>query len=112
MDRTAVSWALDQGAPVSCATCRWFHEGNMRCGKSECGGPAVGRDFPDYDGPIPREKFIERCLVCGDNAIKFHIIVGEGKTNFALCKRHRGVYAHVGAPKGKVHHPVTLVALP
>jgi hypothetical protein len=112
MDQAAISWALSQGAPVTCATCRHFHEGNMHCAQPECGGPGVGRDFPIYDGPIPRSKFIERCLVCGGDRIEFHIVMGEDKTKFALCKKHRNTYSHVGAPEGKLRHPVKLIAIP
>ena len=112
MDRAAISWAMSQGAPVTCATCRHFHEGNMRCGKPNCGGPGVGRDFPDYDGPIPRERFVERCLVCGGENIEFHIALGGDKTKFALCKKHRKVFAYVGAAEGKLKHHVKLIAVP
>jgi len=84
----------------------------MNCGKEECGGPGIGRDFPSYAGDIPREKFAERCLVCGGNCIEFHIVLGEGKTKFSLCRKHRKVFAYVGAAKGKVKHPVKLIAIP
>lgn len=84
----------------------------MHCGQtSVCGGPASGRDYPSYNGPIPREKFIERCLVCGDGDVAFHIILGEGKTKFGLCKGHRKVFDHVGAHEGAISHPVVLVAV-
>ena len=112
MNQEAISWAMKQGAPIVCATCRHFHEGNMRCGKTECGGPGVGRDFPSYDGPIPRENFIERCLVCGGAEVRVHVIIGEGKTKFALCKKHHQVFKHVGAAEGKLKHPVKLIAIP
>lgn len=112
MDEASITWALSQGAPITCATCRLFHEGNMHCGQTECGGPGVGKDFPFYDGPIPREKFINRCLVCGGSKVEFHIILGVDKTKFALCKKHRKVFKHVGAGAGKVKHLVTLIAIP
>lgn len=112
MDQQAINWALQQGAPVTCATCRHFHEGNMHCGQTECGGPGVGRDFPSYDGPIPREKFAERCLVCGSGEIKFHIVMSEDQTKFSLCKKHRKVFKHVGAAEGKIKHPVRIIAIP
>ena len=113
MDPAAMSWALRQGAPITCATCRHFHEGNMRCGQTECGGPGVGRDFPSYDGPIPREKFVERCLVCGGGPVLYHIVPSATDgTRFGLCKKHRKVFNHVGAPEGKIKHPVRLVTVP
>ena len=106
-----MNWAMSQGAPVTCATCHHFHEGNMQCSKTECGGPGMGRDFPSYDGPIPREKFVERCLVCGTGKVVFHIVLGEGQTKYALCKKHRKVFEHVGAKEGRIKHPVRLIAV-
>ena len=111
MDEAAIRWAMNSGAPVTCATCRHFHEGNMRCGKTECGGPGRGRDFPDYDGPIPREKFVDRCLICGVGDVAFHIVMGPDKTTYALCKKHRRVYDHVGTQEGEIKHPVRLIAI-
>lgn len=112
MNQESIDWALRNGAPVTCATCRHFHEGNMHCGKTECGGPGAGRDFPSYDGPIPREKFVERCLVCGSSEIKFYVMVPGSTTKFSLCKKHRKVYQHVGAAEGGLQHPVRIIALP
>lgn len=110
MDPKAIADALSRGAPITCASCRFFHEGNGDCGKTECGGPGAGRDFPTYDGPIPREKFVERCLICGSGKTEF-IIVGLD-TKFALCRRHRKVYEYVGqSSPDKIKHPVRLIAL-
>lgn len=107
----AIAWAMAQGAPITCATCPFFHEGNMHCGKTECGGPTEGKDFPLYDGPIPREKFIERCLVCGDGDPRY-MITGLD-TKFGLCKKHRKVFDHItSADPGKVNYPVRVIALP
>jgi hypothetical protein len=111
MNQDAISWAMQQGAPISCATCRFFHEGKMHCNKSDCGGPASGRDFPCYEGPIPREKFVERCLICGTGETAFHIVLGEGKTKFALCMKHRKIFNHVGTTEGSVQLPVRLIAV-
>lgn len=111
MRQESIDWALAQGAPITCATCRFFHEGNMVCGKTECGGPSAGRDFPSYDGPIPREKLVDRCLVCGSAEPKF-LIVGLD-TKFALCKKHRKTYDHVGNQEpDSIRLPVLVVELP
>ena len=112
MNQAAIAQAMAGGAPVTCATCRHFHEGNMHCGRTECGGPGVGRDFPSYDGPIPRDRFVERCLVCGNSEVAFHVVLGEGKTKYSLCRTHRRVYNYVGSLEGKIKHPVTLIAIP
>lgn len=110
MDPRALAKAMAQGAPITCATCKFFHEGNGFCGKSACGGPGAGRDFPLYDGPIPRDKFADRCLVCGDGNVEF-LIVGLN-TKFGLCRRHRKVFEHVGqGDPDKMKHPVNLIAL-
>jgi len=111
MNPQAIQWAMSQGAPITCATCRHFHEGNMHCGKTECGGPGSGRDFPLYEGPIPKERFVERCLICGDGDVKFQVVLGEGKTKFGLCRKHRKVFDHVGEAPGQIKHPVTLIAV-
>ncbi len=110
MNPRAMARALDQGAPISCATCRHFYEGNSHCKQQECGGPTLGRDFPSYDGPIPRDKFVERCLVCGHGNPGFRI-VGLA-TKFSLCRKHRKVYDHIGTPSpDQLKHPVTVIAV-
>ena len=112
MDQSAMAEAMAKGAPITCASCRHFHEGNMYCGKTECGGPGSGNDFPLYDGPIPREKFAERCLICGNGEVQFNIVLGEGKTKYSLCAKHRQVFEYVGEAPGQIKHPVTLIAVP
>lgn len=111
MQQSAIDQAMAAGLPVTCATCYHYHRGNPFCDQP-CGGPGMGLDFPCYNGPIPKEKFVERCLICGGDRIAFHIILGEGKTKYSLCKKHSRVYAYVGAAEGKVKHPVTLIAVP
>jgi hypothetical protein len=106
----AVEKALSEGAPITCATCRFYHEGNGHCGQDECGGPGGGRDFPSYDGPIPREKLVERCLVCGSTDTRF-VIVGL-PTKFSLCAKDKDVFQFVGSPDNSpLKHPVTVVAI-
>ena len=90
--------ALKQGFPITCATCVHFYaacaQGLPSCGKTECGGPVVGRDFPDYQGQIAREKFSEICLLCGDSNIRYKVVVG-GKPRFALCEQHKSAFSGV-----------------
>ena len=112
MDAFAIAKAQREGAPITCATCVYYHEGNGSCGKTECGGPGMGRDFPLYEGPIPREKLVERCLVCGSNEIAYHVVMGGDKTKFSLCKKHRKVYDQVGAAPGRLKLPVKTIAIP
>jgi hypothetical protein len=109
MDPHAVMAAMRHGAPLTCATCRHFHDNRGWCGKQEtCGGPPSGRDFPDYDGPVTRSNFATRCLICGHGEITTHALVG--KTKFGLCTVHRRVFVHVGRDPGQLVHPVVTVA--
>lgn len=84
--------ALDFGYPLTCATCVHFYtacaSGLLDCGKTACGGPIVGRDYPDYKGQIPREKFPALCLMCGDSKIAYKVVV-TGESKFALCEKHK-----------------------
>ena len=93
------------GLPITCSTCPAYYAGNGRCGKKSCGGPVFGRDFPDYSGPIPRRSFAERCLVCGEGAIKALLMVNT--TRFGLCARHQTFYETLApfAPKDQVLPP-------
>ena len=111
MNEKSIREAFAEGAPATCATCPLYHANKSDCGKPKCGGPGQGRDFPDYAGPIPREKFVERCLVCGGANVKY-LIVGL-ETKFALCKKHRYVYTHIGQPDpDKIKHPVLVIEIP
>ena len=105
--------ALQHGAPITCATCKPFHEKNGFCGVVTCGGPVFGRDFPNYDGAIPRERFVERCLACGSPDTRFAII--GLPTKFSLCTKHEKIFSDVSAPSfdgGHVLHPVIVIAHP
>ena len=111
MQEDSIAKALADGSPISCATCPLYHQGNGYCGKSECGGPGAGKDFPDYAGPIPRERFVDCCLVCGSNK-PCYLIIGL-PTKFALCKKHRKVYDYVGhASPDQLKYPIRIIALP
>jgi len=41
-------------------------EGNKICGVGECGGPAKGRAFPKYKGPLGPIALASQCFVCGE----------------------------------------------
>ena len=110
MNPLAMARAMDQGAPITCATCRHFHENKANCGQQTCGGPTLGRDFPDYDGPIPREKLVERCLVCGARNTEFRIAGLD--TKLSLCRKHKKVYDYIGTPlPDQIKHPVVVLAV-
>ena len=68
-------------------------------------------DFPCYNGPIPRERLVERCLACGSGDTT-HLIAGLA-TKFALCKKHKDLYKYVGQPNpDAVRLPVVTIKLP
>lgn len=102
--------AFGEGAPITCATCRHYHAGWGHCGQ-DCGGPPSGRDFPAYNGDIPRELFIERCLICGKGGPSFIITTGANMTRFGLCEEHKDVFDHVIAQDGPARK-VTILAVP
>ena len=110
MNRKEIDRAMREGAPLTCATCAHYHQGNSFCGKTECGGPGAGRDFPIYDGPIPRERFVERCLICGGGNVEY-LVVGLD-TKFGLCRKHRKVYNYVGqGDPDKMQFSVKVIAI-
>jgi len=111
MQESSISEALKAGMPITCASCPLLHEGNGQCGKTKCGGPGKGLDFPDYAGPIPRELLVERCLVCGSGEVN-HLILGL-PTKFSLCEAHKNVYAYVGQDDPeKIKLPVAVIVIP
>lgn len=84
------------GLSAVCAWCEHFHEAKMRgkvmsCGRRECGGPAQGRAFPSYKGPM-KERLSTMCFICGKDA-SAGIWIGDGI--IGVCQR-RG-------PGGKTH---------
>lgn len=65
---------METGLNAICSWCEHWHEANNRrtegeevdCGKS-CGGPAMGRGFPMYKGPL--HGYLDRlCFICGKGA--------------------------------------------
>ena len=87
---------LDQGYNIFCATCVHHHnyleKGLVGCHESsikECGGPFAAKDFPEYQGVIPREKFKDICLICGSPNEITRAIYVQGSHVFSLCHRDR-----------------------
>jgi hypothetical protein len=44
-------------------------KGLNSCGKKDCGGPSVGKCFPEYKGPL-ETIFLDYCFRCGDPSTK------------------------------------------
>lgn len=97
---TAIA-ALKLGFPVSCATCEhlksaWDTNADD-CGKTlTCGGPILGRSFPDYKGPLTAQAFERVCLVCGRDDADF--LVFGGLRRFGLCSQHQHVFDKIESP--------------
>jgi len=43
--------------------------------------------FPEYQGVIPREHFIEICLICGNPEPRTGVVI-RGRHAFSLCQTH------------------------
>lgn len=91
--------AVIDGMPLTCATCVHFHTarlaGKPSCGKIDCGGPVVGRDFPDYSGQIPRSKLAAICLMCGDSKLSCQVVVLGKEQRFGLCEAHKDTFTGI-----------------
>jgi len=62
---------IDRGLTAICAWCEHLHNARRgkvwTCGRSDCGGPLVGRAFPDYKGPM-EGRLSSFCFLCGESA--------------------------------------------
>jgi hypothetical protein len=54
------------------------------CGKENCGGPLVGRNFPDYKGPLS-QILRDMCFCCG--AESEQLLEVDGKEALGVCHR-------------------------
>ena len=86
---------VNQGFNIFCSTCPLLHEAKAKgasgCKESvsSCGGPLRGLTFPDYKGPVSRDRFNEICLVCGSFENLRQAVYVQGKHTFSLCHEHR-----------------------
>lgn len=93
--RQDIEKSLANGYNIFCATCVNLYQGRekgvngcVEALNNECSGPLKVDTFPKYDGLIPRERFDEICLLCGDPDITLQVIV-KGKHEFSLCHNDR-----------------------
>jgi hypothetical protein len=81
------------GFNIFCATCSFHHEaldkGLYSCIEKTCGGPLKGLSFPTYNGPIPRDRFKDICLLCGSPEDLKRAIYVQGQHIFSLCHKDR-----------------------
>jgi len=94
------------GLSFVCRNCVWMWQAIERgdiergCGRiATCGGPMVGRDFPDYkpiQGAPSREQLGRYCFMCGGEAaavihfVKRNKATGkvERETYLGVCDKH------------------------
>lgn len=99
--KSEIAENVAKGYPLTCATCIHFYtakaNGSDSCGKTACGGPIVGRDYPDYKGQIPRSKFASICLMCGTGKIAYHVVVPGNDQRFGLCEEHKDTFTGIVA---------------
>ena len=82
--------AVRKGLSFVCSTCRKWWDGkarglDQRCTGTRCGGPAVGLDFPEYDGIAP--DLSAWCYRCGKEAASGLILPGSKRT-LGVCAEH------------------------
>jgi hypothetical protein len=92
---------MGKGLPITCASCFHLNTAVWKCDRKDtCGGPMVGRDFPDYEGVLNRDRFQERCLVCGGGALSHSMLIGT--TRFGLCAEHVSIFQTLKSPTGHI----------
>lgn len=106
---------MAQGLPITCSSCFHLNNATWRCDRKDtCGGPMTGRDFPEYHGVLSRERFQERCLVCGEGKLSHSMLVGN--TRFGLCVAHVAIFRTLKSPTGhitdRIIPPPTIIELP
>lgn len=85
--------SIVSGMNVVCSFCEHYYEARDKfgegsdCGVTKCGGPMVGRNFPEYKGPLDRSKFKSICLCCGSSDISYFILI-KGEKSFGICNTH------------------------
>ena len=117
MDHMSVAQAvLKHRLPIFCATCKKYYEGRAKglpdpeCTSKRCGGPFARKDFPDYEGPIPKENFHKWCFVCGGPS-DMGVRVRGSERVFGVCHNHAPMLRDL-APAGeenKTHDPIDLL---
>ena len=83
-------WLMSMGFAFPCSFCtRMFLPPGRKvpmCSMKSCGGPFVGRSFPDYQGPLTRTTIATKCFRCGDDA--HEAIVAKDEGYVGVCKKH------------------------
>lgn len=83
-------WLKSMGYAFPCCFCEQMQVPRGRsvpsCNMDKCGGPFVGRSFPQYKGPLTRQTLALNCFRCGDPA-KEAIVVADGGY-IGVCGTH------------------------
>lgn len=74
--------------PCSFCTRMFIPEGKEapRCEMQTCGGPFVGKSFPDYVGPLTKTTIATHCFRCGGEAEEAIVATDGGYVG--VCKPH------------------------
>lgn len=83
-------WLMSLGFAFPCSFCMnmLLPRGKQvpRCEMKTCGGPFVGRSFPDYSGPLTRTTLATHCFRCGESAKE--AIVTKDSGYIGVCDKH------------------------
>jgi len=83
-------WLMSLGYAFPCSFCMEMSlpRGKQapRCKMETCGGPFVGRSFPNYSGPLTKTTIATHCFRCGDPAQE--AIVTKDGGYVGVCKKH------------------------
>lgn len=81
---------MKMGFAFPCAFCTRMRVPEGRevpsCTMVTCGGPFVGKSFPDYAGPLTRTTIATHCFRCGEQAVE--AIVTKDGGYVGVCEEH------------------------
>lgn len=80
------------GYAFPCAHCIHLADSVFRlkgdsCNVSSCGGPIAGKSFPKFKSTVPRVIVIDKCFVCGEDAMYSAEAKDGGK--IGVCENHK-----------------------
>lgn len=91
-----VRLVVANGLSFTCAMCLKYWRAHDRSGVAvsefvscdgiDCGGPIVGKSFPEYEGPLTADFMASHCFRCGDPATKIAVV--NGGRHVGVCQRH------------------------
>lgn len=97
-----VAKAMKAGFTFTCAMCFKLHLGKQKSRakdwtqvscmatltKKRCGGPGVGMNYPEYDGPLG-QNLASHCVYCGKESPEHAVTVRSDPNRLiGVCKDH------------------------